>query len=84
MAKVKIAIAGVGNCASALIQGIHYYSKNKSQHEVIGLAQYNLAGMTPADIEVVAAFDVNETVMSPEVILYFLPEIRKKALHMET
>ncbi|MHB2035347.1 MAG: inositol-3-phosphate synthase [Nitrososphaerales archaeon] len=60
MAKVKIAIAGVGNCASALIQGIHFYSENNLQHEVIGLAQYDLAGMTPADIEVVAAFDVNE------------------------
>jgi myo-inositol-1-phosphate synthase len=61
MAKVKIAIAGIGNCASALIQGIHYYSKNSSnKEEVIGLAQYELAGMTPGDIEVVAAFDVNE------------------------
>jgi myo-inositol-1-phosphate synthase len=60
MAKVKIAIAGVGNCASALIQGIHYYSNASSEQEVIGLAQYNLAGMTPSDIEVVAAFDVND------------------------
>ena len=57
MAKVRIAIAGIGNCASALIQGIHYYSNNNSnQEEVIGLAQYELAGMTPGDIEVVADF----------------------------
>ena len=56
MAKVRIAIAGIGNCASALIQGIHYYSNNNSnQEEVIGLAQYELAGMTPGDIEVVAS-----------------------------
>jgi myo-inositol-1-phosphate synthase len=60
MPRVKIAIAGVGNCASALIQGIHYYSKSPSDQEVIGLAQYDIRGMTPADIEVVAAFDVNE------------------------
>ena len=60
MARVKIAVAGVGNCASALIQGIHFYSKNSSTQEVVGLAQYNIAGMTPGDIEVVAAFDVNE------------------------
>jgi myo-inositol-1-phosphate synthase len=61
MPRVKIAIAGVGNCASALIQGIYYYSKNgRSDQEVIGLAQYDIGGMTPADIEIVAAFDVNE------------------------
>lgn len=60
MTKVKVAIAGVGNCASALIQGIHYYSKNRQEEQIIGLAQYNIDGMTPADIEVVAAFDVNE------------------------
>lgn len=61
MAKVKIAIAGVGNCASALIQGVHYYSKISSkQEDVIGLAQFEIAGMKPGDIEVVAAFDVNE------------------------
>lgn len=60
MAKVKIAIAGVGNCASALIQGINYYSNHKQTDEVVGLAQYEIAGMAPSDIEVVAAFDVNE------------------------
>lgn len=60
MARVKIAVAGVGNCASALIQGINFYSKNSSTQEVVGLAQYDIAGMTPGDIEVVAAFDVNE------------------------
>lgn len=61
MSKVKIAIAGVGNCASALIQGIHYYKKNNvNTNEIVGLAQYDLAGITPGDIEVVAAFDVNE------------------------
>ena len=60
MPRVKIAIAGVGNCASALIQGINFYSRNTSAQEVVGLAQYDIAGMTPGDIEVVAAFDVNE------------------------
>ena len=60
MARVKIAIAGVGNCASALIQGILYYKRINAEGEVIGLAQYDIRGMTPADIEVVAAFDVNQ------------------------
>jgi len=56
LAKVKIAIAGVGNCASALIQGIQYYSK-KGPDE--GLTYWDVGGYTPKDIEFVAAFDVN-------------------------
>ncbi|MFQ5970082.1 MAG: inositol-3-phosphate synthase [Nitrososphaerales archaeon] len=57
--KVKVAIAGVGNCASALIQGTRYYSSNKE--DAIGLAAYDLAGIEPRDIEFVAAFDVADT-----------------------
>ena len=56
MAKIKVAIAGVGNCASALIQGLQYYSK-KGPAE--GLTYWELGGYTPRDIEFVAAFDVN-------------------------
>tara|TARA_B100001245_G_C22875219_1_gene420861 strand:+ start:137 stop:1201 length:1065 start_codon:yes stop_codon:yes gene_type:complete len=58
MTKVKIAIAGVGNCASALIQGLEYYKQNPE--DSIGLIQYSLAGIEPSDIEFVAAFDVND------------------------
>ena len=54
--KVRVAIAGVGNCASALIQGLHYYSK-KGPDE--GLTYWEVGGYTPRDIQVVAAFDVN-------------------------
>jgi myo-inositol-1-phosphate synthase len=56
--KVRVAIAGIGNCASALIQGIHYYSANRS--DAIGLTAYSLGGIDPGDIEFVAAFDVIE------------------------
>ncbi len=56
MAKIKVAIAGVGNCASALIQGLQYYSK-KGPDE--GLTYWDVGGYTPRDIEFVAAFDVN-------------------------
>ena len=56
MARIKVAIAGVGNCASALIQGLHYYSK-KGPDE--GLTYWDVGGYTPKDIEFVAAFDVN-------------------------
>lgn len=67
MRKVKVAIAGIGNCASALIQGISYYSKNNTSTEVIGLTQYELAGITPSDIEVVAAFDVNDSKVGKDI-----------------
>ncbi len=61
MSRVKVALAGIGNCASALVQGIYYYSRNGApSEEVVGLTQYNLGGLTPSDIQVVAAFDVNE------------------------
>ena len=56
MAKIKVAIAGVGNCASALIQGLHYYSKEGPGE---GLTYWDVGGYTPKDIEFVAAFDVN-------------------------
>jgi myo-inositol-1-phosphate synthase len=54
--KIRVAIAGVGNCASALVQGINYYIKNKN--DSIGLTAFNLGGFEPGDIEFVAAFDV--------------------------
>ena len=61
MGKIRIAIAGVGNCASSLIQGIGYYRamKKKSAENAQGLMHYNLGGYRPCDIEVVAAFDVD-------------------------
>lgn len=58
MDKIKIAIVGMGNCASSLIQGIHYYSDQDSEN-AIGLMHFNLGGYLPADIEVVAAFDID-------------------------
>jgi myo-inositol-1-phosphate synthase len=57
--KIKVAIIGVGNCASSLIQGIHYY-KNKSKEDAIGLMHWNLGGYLPFDIEVVACFDIDK------------------------
>jgi myo-inositol-1-phosphate synthase len=58
--KIRVAIAGVGNCASALIQGIQYY-KTGNEKNSIGLTAYDLAGYTPNDIEFVAAFDVSDS-----------------------
>jgi myo-inositol-1-phosphate synthase len=56
MPKTKIALIGVGNCASALIQGIQYYSKTE---DATGLRTPSLGGLTCKDIQVVAAFDID-------------------------
>ncbi|MDV3277322.1 MAG: inositol-3-phosphate synthase [Nitrososphaerales archaeon] len=56
MSKIKVAIAGVGNCASAIVQGVSYYSKRGKGD---GLTYWDVGGYTPADIEFVAAFDVS-------------------------
>ena len=68
--KVKVAIAGVGNCASALLQGISFYGnsysndnekKGNNQDIPEGLIAYTLGNIRPSDIEFVAAFDVVES-----------------------
>lgn len=59
MDKIKIAIVGMGNCASSLIQGIHYY-KDKDEKDAIGLMHWKIGDYGPSDIEVVAAFDVDK------------------------
>jgi myo-inositol-1-phosphate synthase len=56
---IRIAIAGLGNCASALIQGLHYYTPERCETGVIGLMHTEIGGFRPCDIKVVAAFDVD-------------------------
>ena len=60
MPKVKVALIGVGNCASSFIQGIQYYNKFQKPADCIGLRNPTLAGLNPKDIQIVAAFDVDE------------------------
>ncbi len=57
MAKIKIAVAGIGNCASMLVQGTEFYKKTK---ETVGLMHPELGGFKVSDIKIVAAFDVNK------------------------
>lgn len=66
MSKIKIAIIGVGNCVSSLIQGIYYY-RSKSRKDVIGLMHWEIAGYKPGDIEVVAAFDIDKRKVGKDV-----------------
>ena len=56
MGKIRVALAGVGNCASAIIQGVRYYSQNG---DGAGLTYWKVGKYTPEDIEFVAAFDVS-------------------------
>ncbi len=55
---VRIAIVGVGNCASALVQGLEYY-RHHDPSEAAGLIHPELGGYRVEDVEVVAAFDVD-------------------------
>jgi len=56
---IKVAMAGVGNCASALVQGIEYYREADPAETVPGLMHVSLGGYHVGDIEIVAAFDVD-------------------------
>jgi len=57
--EVRVAIAGVGNCASALVQGVEYYKNAKEEEKVPGLMHVNFGGYHIRDIKFVAAFEVN-------------------------
>ena len=57
--KVRVAIVGVGNCASALVQGLEFYRDAQAGEQVPGLMHVNLGPYHVSDVEVVAAFDVD-------------------------
>jgi myo-inositol-1-phosphate synthase len=59
--KVRVAIIGVGNCASSLVQGVQYYQNASDDDRIPGLMHVNLGGYHISDIEFSAAFDINET-----------------------
>jgi len=56
--KINLAVAGIGNCASSLIQGIEYY-KYADENNCIGLMHYDIDGYRAGDIDIVAAFDID-------------------------
>ena len=59
MSKVRLGIVGVGNCASALVQGLSFYGDADPSEDVLGLMHARLGPYEVSDIEVVAAFDVD-------------------------
>jgi myo-inositol-1-phosphate synthase len=67
MTKVRIAIVGVGNCASSLVQGLEYYKEASPEDRVPGLMHVELGGYHVRDVEVVAAFDVDAAKVGKDV-----------------
>lgn len=59
MPKINVAIIGVGNCASSLVQGLHYYRNAKEDEDIPGIMNTRLGDYHISDIQVVAAFDID-------------------------
>jgi len=66
--EIRIAIAGLGNCASALIQGLYYYKDIKNDDEIVpGLMHNVLGGYKVSDIKLVAVFDIDKRKVGKDV-----------------
>jgi len=74
--KVKVAIAGVGNCASVFVQGLKFYSGG----EKTGLWHPLVAGLKPGDIQIVAAFDIDSRKVGSDLAesIFCEPNVAKK------
>ena len=62
--KIKVAILGVGNCASSFVQGLEYYKDEKTE---IGLISDVIGGFKVSDIQIVAAFDINKDKVGKDI-----------------
>src|SRR5207247_3082387 len=65
--KVRVAIIGAGNCASSLVQGVHYYREAQPEDFVPGLMHVNLGGYHINDVEFSAAFDIDQNKVSKDI-----------------
>ncbi|HLB70582.1 MAG: inositol-3-phosphate synthase [Candidatus Methanoperedens sp.] len=78
---IRIAIAGVGNCSSSLIQGLEYYRDIKKSDELVpGLMHNSLGGYLVSDIKPVAAFDVDKRKVGTDLskAIFSVPNCTKK------
>jgi len=92
MDPIKIGIIGVGNCASALLQGITYYRGN-TYSDAIGILNWSINGYAPYDIKVVSAFDIDQRKVGkdvhdaiferPNCTKKFVPNIPKSGVKVE-
>jgi len=67
MGKVRVAIIGVGNCASSFVQGLYYYRNAKATDRIPGLMHVNLGGYHISDVEISAAIDVDANKVGKDV-----------------
>ena len=66
--EIRIAIAGIGNCCSALVQGIHYYKDIKNDDELVPGLMHNVIGNYKiSDIKIVAAFDIDKRKVGKDI-----------------
>ena len=65
--KVRVAVLGVGNCASSLVQGVHYYREAQADDFVPGLMHVDMAGYHIRDIEFSAAFDIDQNKVGKDI-----------------
>ena len=75
MGKINVAVIGVGNCCSSLIQGLHYYKDAKEDEFIPGLMHVDLGGYHIRDINIVAAIDIDKNKVGKDVAeaIYTLP-----------
>ncbi len=65
--KIRVAIIGVGNCASSLVQGVHYYRNAKPDDFIPGIMHVDFGGYHISDIEFVAAFDIDQRKVGKDI-----------------
>ncbi len=82
--KIRVAIAGIGSCASALVQGVEFYIRNP--HNTIGLMYPEIGGYKPDDIEFVLGFDIDERKVNTflQEALYALPNCNMRVIDPES
>ncbi|MBI4267208.1 MAG: inositol-3-phosphate synthase [Chloroflexi bacterium] len=75
MGNINVAIIGVGNCASSLVQGVHYYKGAKEDEFIPGIMHTNVGGYRISDINFVAAFDIDKNKVGKDLAeaIYTLP-----------
>jgi len=78
---INVAIIGVGNCASSLVQGVHYYKKAKESEFVPGLMHVNLGGYRISDINFVAAFDISKVKVGKDLAEAILVKVQRGMTH---
>jgi myo-inositol-1-phosphate synthase len=81
MRKIRVALIGVGNCASSLVQGVEYYKNTKGSDFIPGVMHVDLGGYHIRDIEFVAAFDVDKSKVGKDLSkAIFVPKLKQMLL----